>query len=134
MMVELASITGWTRWAALLDVACGVSLVALAAVRPPWAKGVRRRPRAAALFGIALAALGIADLVADRRIQAIVGLAFFGCLAWTSLSGSSASHPSSSGPAAWGPDPTGRHELRYWDGALWTMHVSDGGVQGIDHI
>ena len=30
--------------------------------------------------------------------------------------------------AAWHPDPTGRHELRYWDGSQWTEHVSDGGV------
>ncbi|WP_257423984.1 AIM24 family protein [Nocardioides carbamazepini] len=31
--------------------------------------------------------------------------------------------------AAWHPDPTGRHELRYWDGSQWTDHVSDQGVQ-----
>ena len=31
--------------------------------------------------------------------------------------------------AAWHPDPTGRHELRYWDGNQWTDHVSDQGVQ-----
>ncbi len=31
--------------------------------------------------------------------------------------------------AAWHPDPTGRHELRYWDGTQWTEHVSDSGVQ-----
>lgn len=31
--------------------------------------------------------------------------------------------------AAWHPDPTGRHELRYWDGTQWSEHVSDGGVQ-----
>lgn len=29
--------------------------------------------------------------------------------------------------ADWHPDPTGRHELRYWDGAQWTEHVSDQG-------
>lgn len=34
--------------------------------------------------------------------------------------------------AAWQPDPFGRHELRYWDGAAWTAHVSDGGVTGSD--
>lgn len=31
--------------------------------------------------------------------------------------------------ADWHPDPTGRHELRYWDGNQWTEHVSDQGVQ-----
>lgn len=29
--------------------------------------------------------------------------------------------------AAWHPDPTGRHQLRYWDGAQWTSHASDDG-------
>ncbi|WP_134764825.1 AIM24 family protein [Nocardioides sp. 1609] len=31
--------------------------------------------------------------------------------------------------ADWHPDPTGRHELRYWDGSQWTEHVVDNGVQ-----
>ena len=35
-------------------------------------------------------------------------------------------------PAAWHPDPTGRHQLRYWDGQDWTEHVSDHGVPAID--
>jgi len=35
-------------------------------------------------------------------------------------------------PPLWSPDPTGRHELRYWDGVRWTQHVSDGGVQATD--
>ncbi|NOX31564.1 MAG: DUF2510 domain-containing protein [Actinobacteria bacterium] len=32
-------------------------------------------------------------------------------------------------PANWHPDPTGAHELRYWDGSQWTEHVSNNGVQ-----
>src|SRR5215216_1811101 len=32
----------------------------------------------------------------------------------------------------WAADPCGRHELRYWDGAAWTDHVSDAGVTGRD--
>ncbi|MGE3622184.1 MAG: phospholipid scramblase-related protein [Acidimicrobiia bacterium] len=35
-------------------------------------------------------------------------------------------------PANWYPDPLGRHELRYWDGARWTEHVSNRGVQAVD--
>ncbi len=31
--------------------------------------------------------------------------------------------------ADWHPDPTGRHEMRYWDGSQWTEHVVDNGVQ-----
>ncbi|TQK69927.1 AIM24 family protein [Nocardioides sp. SLBN-35] len=36
--------------------------------------------------------------------------------------------------AAWHPDPTGRHELRYWDGSQWTDHVSDQGVQSTNAL
>lgn len=35
-------------------------------------------------------------------------------------------------PADWYPDPFGRHELRYWDGAQWTEHVSSHGRQATD--
>jgi len=37
-------------------------------------------------------------------------------------------------PPAWHPDPTGRFELRYWDGALWTEHVTRGGEQTTDPV
>lgn len=37
-------------------------------------------------------------------------------------------------PANWYPDPTGRHELRYWDGGRWTDHVSDGGATSTDAV
>ncbi|GAA4804368.1 AIM24 family protein [Nocardioides caeni] len=36
--------------------------------------------------------------------------------------------------AAWHPDPTGRHEMRYWDGTRWTEHVSDAGVQSTSPV
>jgi uncharacterized protein YxjI len=32
----------------------------------------------------------------------------------------------------WYPDPSGRHELRYYDGTAWTEHVSDHGRQSVD--
>ncbi|MCU1397310.1 MAG: hypothetical protein JWN62_419 [Acidimicrobiales bacterium] len=35
-------------------------------------------------------------------------------------------------PAQWSPDPFGRHQLRYWDGAVWTEHVSTNGVSATD--
>ena len=35
-------------------------------------------------------------------------------------------------PANWYKDPSGRHELRYWNGSAWTEHVADGGRQSID--
>ena len=34
----------------------------------------------------------------------------------------------------WYPDPYGRSELRYWDGAVWTDHVSSNGKQGTDPV
>ncbi len=37
-------------------------------------------------------------------------------------------------PPAWHPDPTGRFDLRYWDGALWTEHVTRGGTQDTDPV
>jgi hypothetical protein len=37
-------------------------------------------------------------------------------------------------PGEWREDPTGRHQLRYWDGELWTEHVADGEAQGTDAI
>lgn len=37
-------------------------------------------------------------------------------------------------PSSWHPDPSGRHELRYWDGAAWTDHVSDRGITGTDPV
>jgi hypothetical protein len=35
-------------------------------------------------------------------------------------------------PADWYKDPSGRFELRYWNGTAWTEHVSTGGTQSTD--
>jgi hypothetical protein len=37
-------------------------------------------------------------------------------------------------PAGWYPDPTGKHELRYWDGYAWLDNVSDQGTSGTDPL
>ena len=37
-------------------------------------------------------------------------------------------------PADWHKDPSGRFELRYWNGTAWTEHVATGGKQSIDPI
>jgi hypothetical protein len=34
--------------------------------------------------------------------------------------------------AQWATDPSGRHQLRYWDGRAWTEYVSDNGQQSRD--
>jgi hypothetical protein len=36
--------------------------------------------------------------------------------------------------ANWLADPTGAHELRYWNGSSWTEHVSDQGTTGQDPL
>ena len=36
--------------------------------------------------------------------------------------------------ASWQPDPSGAHELRYWNGTDWTEHVSDQGATGQDPL
>jgi hypothetical protein len=41
-------------------------------------------------------------------------------------------NPAPSVPANWYKDPSGRFELRYWNGSAWTEHVSTGGTQSID--
>lgn len=35
-------------------------------------------------------------------------------------------------PAGWYADPSGRYELRYWDGGAWSEHVARGGQQFTD--
>lgn len=42
------------------------------------------------------------------------------------------SSPATMVPPSWHPDPSGRHELRWWDGAQWTEHVTDGGQPSTD--
>jgi putative membrane protein len=37
-------------------------------------------------------------------------------------------------PAGWYPDPSGRHQLRYWDQGAWTDHVSNEGATAVDQI
>ena len=42
--------------------------------------------------------------------------------------------PPPSPNAQWAADPTGRHELRMFDGRQWTANVSDRGVSGWDPL
>ena len=49
-----------------------------------------------------------------------------------SAAGSATTATASAAPAGWYADPSGRYELRYWDGNQWTEHVSRGGQQYTD--
>jgi putative membrane protein len=41
---------------------------------------------------------------------------------------------SATAPAGWYPDPTAVHQLRYWDGRIWTEHVHDHEVASVDPL
>ena len=81
----------------------------------------------AAIGSLAVAALAAA--IVYRRLGPSAGAS------GPSVSGSPAVLATSSrgttAPANWYPDPSGQHELRYWDGREWTAHVSTGGVQAV---
>ncbi len=36
--------------------------------------------------------------------------------------------------SGWHPDPSGKHDLRFWDGERWTDHVSSAGQQRRDPL
>jgi hypothetical protein len=61
------------------------------------------------------AQVGADDIAADQAVEAAVEAAV-----------------ESSVPAGWYADPSGRYELRYWDGSAWTEHVSRAGQQFTD--
>ena len=46
----------------------------------------------------------------------------------------SAAGTSAAQAAGWNPDPSGRHQLRYWNGTAWTDDVSDSGVTTKDPL
>lgn len=52
--------------------------------------------------------------------------------ATTAATETPAAQPESTVPAGWYADPSGRFELRYWDGTAWTEHVSRAGQQFTD--
>jgi len=54
----------------------------------------------------------------------------YGAAAASTSSTPSAANPTV--PAAWYKDPSGRYELRYWNGTAWTEHVARGGQQFTD--
>ena len=49
-----------------------------------------------------------------------------------STASSSSTAAASAAPAGWYADPSGRFELRYWNGNKWTEHVSRAGQQSTD--
>ncbi len=52
----------------------------------------------------------------------------------TSAPAAAGSVGSDSVPAGWYPDPAAVHQLRYWDGRVWTEHVHDHQVASVDPL
>ena len=52
----------------------------------------------------------------------------------TGIPESVATAPGAAPEAGWQTDPSGHHELRYWDGQVWTAHVSDQGTTATDPL
>jgi Protein of unknown function (DUF2510) len=78
------------------------------------------------LFGLlwGLAEIGTAGLL----------VIFSGLAMKTSGSGSADKADSVESPPAWYPDPTERHDLRYWDGVVWSSHVATAGRVSTDLV
>ncbi|MFM8644855.1 MAG: DUF2510 domain-containing protein [Actinomycetota bacterium] len=55
-----------------------------------------------------------------------------GYAAVPSMSANPGTSGTPSAPAAWYKDPSGRYEMRYWNGTAWTEHVARGGQQFTD--
>ncbi len=78
------------------------------------------------LVGLAVGALGSAAGAPGAATSAMP--------AYGAAPGATGGAAAPASPASWFPDPTGRHELRYWDGQAWTADVSDGGTTAQDPV
>jgi hypothetical protein len=79
------------------------------------------------IVGIALAAYGLTSAAGRTRSELAAAGRSVGFTPPT------APAPTSMAPG-WFPDPAHRHQVRYWDGAAWTSHVSDAGAQSEDPV
>ncbi len=118
-----------------------ISIIAVidSANRPAWA--YQQAGFEKVLLGHAVGARDRVHLVrgAGRDLVPRVGAAQGGARPGRAALASPAPAPSprvapTSPPPEWLPDPTRRHELRFWDGARWSEHVSDRGVQSWDRV
>ncbi len=82
-------------------------------------------------LGIVAVVVGIGQSSATRRELAAGS-------AWTPPQAPAAPVPQpvvgAPQPPNWYPDPAGHHQMRFWDGATWSSHVSDNGVQSEDPL
>ena len=75
--------------------------------------------------GVATATASVPSSAASQS-----AIAPFSAIATTATTASGGATPNV--PADWYKDPSGRFELRYWNGSAWTEHVATGGTQSTD--
>lgn len=82
--------------------------------------------------GVTIADVSGAELIIVLVVVASFWLGGLGFWWVTARSRRRAALAPMSAPAGWHADPTARFELRYWDGARWTEHVSTSGNTATD--
>lgn len=105
---------------------------AVATTAPGAAEAVRDQPLAATVGAMVEAA--------EARVGSSSASAPTSVTEPAAAPGSQTSSPAASAtdsavpdvPANWYKDPSGRFELRYWNGTAWTEHVATGGRQSVD--
>jgi len=110
------------------------SLYSLAVLLPSIAVGVRRlHDTGRSGWWLLLAVVPIANiaLLVFLILEGVAGPNAYGP---DPKLGASSLQQVSQVAASWLADPSGRHELRYWDGTRWTEHVSDKGVTSVDPV
>lgn len=105
----------------LVELACGFAGYAIGR-----SKG---RPGLGAGLGVLLGIIGlvIIALIPARRPQMVGPMA-------TPMASFPPAGPPALPAAQWAPDPTGRNQLRWWDGRGWTDNVSNQGVTSVDAL
>src|SRR6476646_8025571 len=129
------SVEGRRRWWRRVIVALGViDLVALTARgEAPFASTIGAMPLALPALALVLGAgVVVGALLAEGRRQVHQARQLHQRLAAVWI-GRLPAPPPGLAVDGWYVDPLGRFRLRYWDGARWTAHVSNGrGDESID--
>lgn len=87
------------------------------------------------LGGIALSFVRHEQVAAIGSAASILIIWYvYSALRQIEASGAGVPHVAAQPVGEWHPDPTQRHQMRFWDGAVWTHQVADDGVQSTDAL
>lgn len=99
---------------------------------PGWAAGATASEPAPAADPAAGTAVTPDDTRAETTDETTADTTADAASAGSSSTAQSGGGAAGAAPAGWYADPSGRFELRYWDGGQWTEHVSRAGQQYTD--